>query len=124
MDRPTLVTANELAAASQSTPGVARLEAFADEHVWVGRFHNTPRQESAWHTHPGHDTYAYGISGRFCIDFGPGGAERIEVGPGDFALVPKGVVHRETNPGDDPNEGIVFRVGGGPVIVNLDGPEE
>ena len=124
MDRPTLVTKHELAAASQSTPGVARFEAFADEHVWVGRVHNTPRQESGWHVHPGHDTYAYCIGGRFFIDFGPGGTERIEITPGDFGLVPKGVVHREGNPVDEPNEGIVFRVGSGPVIVNLDGPEE
>ena len=43
-------------------------------------------------------------------------------GPGDFVLIPKGVVHREGNPGTKPNEAIVFRVGEGEVLVNVDGP--
>src|SRR5829696_8267412 len=54
--------------------------------------------------------------------FGPGGSESVEGGPGDFVLIPKGVVHREGNPGTEPNEAIVFRVGEGEVLVNLDGP--
>jgi oxalate decarboxylase/phosphoglucose isomerase-like protein (cupin superfamily) len=41
---------------------------------------------------------------------------------GDFVLIPKGVVHREGNPGTEPNEAIVFRVGEGEVLVNVDGP--
>lgn len=124
MDRPTLVTRDELRLPATATPGVARFEAFADEHVWFGRVENAPHQASSWHVHPGHDTYAYCIRGRFFVDFGPGGRERIEITPGDFGLIPKGVVHREGNAGGDPNEGIAVRVGHGPVTVNLDGPEE
>lgn len=123
MDRPILVTRDELRMPASSTPGVARFEAFADEHVWVGRVENDPDQASNWHVHPGHDTYAYCIRGRFFVEFGPGGRERIEFGPGDFGLIPKGVVHREGNAGADRNEGIAVRVGQGPVIVNLEGPE-
>ena len=75
-DRPILVTKNDLRRAGTSTPGVARFEAFADEHVWFGRVENAPHQASDWHVHPGHDTYAYSIRGRFFVDFGPGGRDR------------------------------------------------
>ena len=57
------------------------------------------------------------------MEFGPGGSERIEIAPEDFALIPKGVVHREGNAGADETDGIVVRVGQGPMTVNLDGPE-
>ena len=123
VDRPTLVTKGQLRGVETATPGVTRFEAFADEHVWVGRVENTPHQASDWHVHPGHDTYAHCTRGRFFVEFGRGGSERIEIAPGDFALIPKGVVHREGNAGADENDGIVVRVGQGPVTVNLDGPE-
>jgi quercetin dioxygenase-like cupin family protein len=124
MDRPKLIKGADLIEAGQPTPGVTRATAFADETVWVGTVRNAPRQESGWHVHPGHDTYAYAIEGLFFVDFGPGGRERILIEPGDFALIPRGVVHREGNAGDEPNDGIAFRVGSGPVTVNLDGPED
>ena len=119
-----VVTRDELRRPATATPGVVRLEAFADEHVWVGHVENAPHRASGWHVHPGHDTYAYCIRGRFFVDFGSGGRERVESMPGDFGLIPKGVVHREGNAGADPHERIAVRVGRGPVIVNLDGPEE
>ena len=49
--------------AVQQTRGVHRVTAFSDDHVWVGRVRDTPRQESGWHVHPGHETYAYSIEG-------------------------------------------------------------
>ena len=61
----------------------------------------------------GHDTYVFQTQGRLRLEFGPGGAESVEGGPGDFVLIPKGVVHREGNPGTEPNKAIVFRVGEG-----------
>lgn len=123
MDKPILVTPDDLRAPATPTPGVARLEAFADETVWVGRVENDPHQASNWHVHPGHDTYAHAVEGRFFVEYGPGGSERIEISPGDFAMIPKGVVHREGNAGSIPTVGILVRVGEGPVTVNLDGPE-
>jgi quercetin dioxygenase-like cupin family protein len=117
VDRPVLVTNDELRGAGTATPGVARFEAFGDENVWVGRVENAPHQASDWHVHPGHDTYAYCIRGRFFVEFGRAGFELVEMAPGDFALIPKGVVHREGNAGADPTEGIAVRVGQGPVTV-------
>jgi quercetin dioxygenase-like cupin family protein len=124
MDRPILVRKDDLQGVAAPTPGVTRFEAFSDETVWVGRIENEPHQASDWHVHPGHDTYAHVVEGRFFVEFGVGGAERIEIAPGDFALIPKGVVHREGNAGAEPTVGIAVRVGQGPVTVNLDGPDE
>ena len=122
MDRPRLVRRQDLRAAATPTPGVTRFEAFADDSVWVGRIENEPHQVSDWHVHPGHDTYAHVTDGLFFVEFGPGGSERFEIAPGDFVLIPKGVVHREGNAGSVPTVGIAVRIGGGTVSVNLDGP--
>jgi uncharacterized RmlC-like cupin family protein len=124
MDRPSVVRRDELRGEPTPTPGVTRFEAFSHEHVWVGRIQNDPDHDASdWHVHPGHDTYGHVISGRFFVEFGTGGAERLEVEPGDFVVIPKGVVHREGNAGSEPNDGIIVRVGEGPVTVNLAGPD-
>jgi uncharacterized RmlC-like cupin family protein len=120
MDRPTLIGPDALHRPAAETPGVDRREAFADDHVWAGRSRTDAGTWSGWHVHPGHDTYVFQTEGRLRLEFGPGGTESVEGGPGDFVLIPKGVVHREGNPGTEPNEAIVFRVGEGEVLVNLD----
>jgi uncharacterized RmlC-like cupin family protein len=56
------------------------------------------------------------------MEFGEGGRETIEAGPGDFLLVPKGAVHRESNPAGGRAEVIVVRAGHGESNVNVDGP--
>ena len=123
VDRPILVSRDSLDDRVQETAGVHRATAFSDDHVWVGRVRDGPLQESGWHIHPGHDTYAHSVTGQFFVDFGLGGRERVIIEPGAFALIPKGLIHREGNPTTEPNEGIVFRVGSGPITVPLDGPE-
>jgi uncharacterized RmlC-like cupin family protein len=122
MDRPTLIGPDALHRPAAETPGVDRREAFADDHIWAGRSRTEGGAWSGWHVHPGHDTYVFQTQGRLRLEFGPGGAESVEGGPGDFVRIPKGVVHREGNPGTEANEAIVFRVGEGEVLVNLDGP--
>lgn len=123
MDRPIVVSRGELHGERTPTPGVTRFEAFANDHAWVGRVENAPHQASDWHVHPGYDTYGHVLRGRFFVEFGLGGSERVEIGPGDFVLIPKGVVHREGNAGPEPNDGVIVRVGEGLLTVDLDGPE-
>jgi uncharacterized RmlC-like cupin family protein len=115
---------DDLELPEEVTPGVSRLQAFLTDRAWFGRVGNGPFQESAWHVHPNHDTYGHPVIGRFFADFGPGGRERAIAEPGDVIEIPRGVVHREGNPDDGTTDGIVLRVGSGPVIVNLDGPPE
>jgi hypothetical protein len=37
--------------------------------------------------------------------------------------VPVGLVHRDVNPLDEPQEFVIAFVGDGPLVVNLDGPD-
>jgi uncharacterized RmlC-like cupin family protein len=57
------------------------------------------------------------------MEFGAGGAHGFEARPGDFVFVPKGVIHREGNPGQTESRMVVVRAGSGPPVVNVDGPE-
>jgi uncharacterized RmlC-like cupin family protein len=65
----------------------------------------------------------YVVRGRLRFEFGPGGAESTEVEEGGFFHVPVGLVHRDVNPLDEPQEFVIAFVGEGPLVVNLDGPQ-
>jgi uncharacterized RmlC-like cupin family protein len=80
------------------TPGMHRDEAFADEGSWVGLVRAGPGQVSGWHHHGEYETFFYCVSGRVRLEHGRGGLESAEARAGDFARIPKGVVHRESNP--------------------------
>ena len=121
MNEPQARTPEELTVPALTTPGISRREAFADQHVWVGTLETEPHTWSDWHVHPGHDTYGYVTRGVSRVEFDADG-HGVEVGPGGFVLIPAGAPHREGNPGDVPNAGVIFRVGEGPVIEPLDGP--
>ena len=104
------------------TGGMARFEAFNEEGCWVGHVTTEAGVMGGWHHHSENDTYVYVVKGIVEVEFGPGGTEKISAGPGDFAHMPAGLIHREgTAPGDD-GEIIVVRVGSGPPVVNVDGP--
>lgn len=51
------------------------------------------------------------------------GREAVEGGPGTFAHIPKGAVHREINPGAGDNAVVLVRIGDGVPVVPVDGPE-
>jgi uncharacterized RmlC-like cupin family protein len=57
------------------------------------------------------------------VEFGPGGSETLEAGPGDFFVVPPHTVHRESNPGAAQHLLVVARVGSGPTVFEVDGPD-
>ena len=75
-----------------------------------------------WHHHGEYETSIYILSGRLRMESGPGGAEVVEAGPGDFLHVPAGAVHRESNPTDAESRIVVVRAGEGVPTVNVDGP--
>jgi uncharacterized RmlC-like cupin family protein len=110
--------------------GVTRREAFSedytpvgDDQVWIGHTHNAPGEFSAWHVHPNFITYGYEITGRLRVEYGPGGSKGIEAGAGEFVRVPAGIIHREGSVGPDHRTGIGMRIGSGPYVVEVDGPE-
>ena len=76
-----------------------------------------------WHHHGANDTYVYVSRGSVTIEFGPGGAESVVAGAGDFFHVPAETIHRETIGADVDFDGFVLRFGSAPDRVDVDGPE-
>jgi len=122
MSRPQLVRKDAMGDAAQ-TPGILRREAFSAEGTWAGTATTEPGVVSAWHHHGDHETYLYVRAGRFRLESGPGGRDVLEGEAGDFVRIPARTVHRESNPAAVEAVAIVFRVGGGPVVVNVQGPD-
>jgi uncharacterized RmlC-like cupin family protein len=104
------------------TPGMIREQAIAVEGMWAGLVRTEPQMVSGWHHHGDYDTSIYVVSGSLRMESGPGGAEVVEAGPGDFLHVPKGAIHREGNPGREESHIVVVRAGHGPAVINVGGP--
>ena len=104
------------------TPGMVREQAIAVEGLWAGHVRTAAGASSGWHHHGDHDSSIYVVDGALRMEFGPGGTETIEARAGDFLHVPKGAIHRESNPGDGESSLVVVRAGHGPTTINVDGP--
>ncbi len=63
------------------------------------------------------------LRGRVRFEYGPGGGSSTEVEEGGYFHVPVGLVHRDVNPDDQPQDMLIAFVGDGPLVVNLEGPE-
>jgi hypothetical protein len=94
-----------------ATAGMDRRLLHEEGDRWIGWVRVEPGVESGWR-------------GRMRIEFGPGGSEAVEGEPGDFIVVPRQTVHREVVGPDGPTDGFVVRIGPGPQVVNVDGPED
>lgn len=105
------------------TAGIQREELISTEHSWVGIAYTEPESASGWHHHGEYETYIYAITGRLRLEFGPGGKESIEAGPGDVFYIPRGVVHRELTLGAEKGTAFLVRVGRGEPVINVDGPD-
>jgi uncharacterized RmlC-like cupin family protein len=78
---------------------------------------------SGWHHHGDRDVLGHVVRGRARFEFGPGGCESTDVETGGFFHVPSGLIHRDVNPSDEPQEIILSFVGTGPLVVNVEGPD-
>jgi uncharacterized RmlC-like cupin family protein len=105
-----------------STPGMERHQAVATDGMWSGVARTAAGMVSGWHHHGEYETTIYVLTGALLMEFGPGGSSTVEAGPGDFIYVPKGAVHRESNPSREPAEIVVVRAGWGQSTINVDGP--
>jgi uncharacterized RmlC-like cupin family protein len=52
-----------------------------------------------------------------------GGEEQVEVNEGEYFQVPRRLVHREGNMSTETGEIILARVGEGPVVFPVEGPD-
>ena len=121
MEALKLVVGSDLAGVD-GAPGMIRAQAFSGDGVWAGTVRMAPTTASGWHHHGDYETYAYIVEGQARFEFGPGGHECIEGGPGDFVRIPAHTVHRETNPGTIESTVALFRMGSGAPVFNVDGP--
>ncbi|MGH2720745.1 MAG: cupin domain-containing protein [Actinomycetota bacterium] len=104
------------------TSGMVREEAISVEGLWGGLVRTDAGMTSGWHHHGDYNTSIYVVSGSLRMESGPAGTDVVEAQPGDFVFVPKGVIHRESNPSELESQLVVVRAGSGPPVVNVDGP--
>ncbi|GAP93084.1 hypothetical protein SAMD00023353_10400070 [Rosellinia necatrix] len=76
---------------------------------------------SAVHHHGAQDTIVYAIRGTGGSIVSEGGARRVRLEPGDYAVVPAYAEHQEVNDGDGDVVWAVVRSGPVPEVVNLTG---
>jgi uncharacterized RmlC-like cupin family protein len=106
----------------QPTPGMTREQAIQTDGMWAGFVRTDAGMVSGWHHHASYESSIYIISGSLRMEFGQGGEESFDAGPGDFVFVGKRLVHRESNPSTEPATIVVVRAGEGEPVVNVDGP--
>lgn len=125
VERPSKVTSVGPGAlrAGVATPGVVREVACETGRATLMRARAEPHAASGWHHHGERDVFGYVVRGRARFEFGTAGGEHVDVEEGAFFHVPAGLVHRDVNPADEPQEIVLTVVGDGPLVVNGDGPD-
>ena len=123
MPRSVLVVPPDGLRPGAATPGVIRELALETPAATVMRARAEAHARSGWHHHGARDVVGYVVAGRARFEFGAGGAESADVETGGFFHVPAGLVHRDVNPLDGPQEIIMTVIGSGPLVVNVDGPD-
>jgi len=107
-----------------TSPGISRQLAFEGEGFLVVRARSAPGTVSGWHHHGDHDVYGYLASGFARLESN-NGEEGVSLKQGDFFNVPSHTEHREINPSsEEENEFILFLYGTGPLVVNVDEPDQ
>jgi quercetin dioxygenase-like cupin family protein len=119
-DRRVTALAADALRSGAPTPGIVRETAFETPQATLMRARAEPRAASGWHHHGDRDVLGYVVRGLARFEFG--GGESVEIGEGGFFRVPAGLVHRDVNPLDEPQEIVLAVVGDGPLVVNVEGP--
>jgi uncharacterized RmlC-like cupin family protein len=110
--------------AAAQTPGMVREEALQRGQMWTGIARTAPGSVSGWHHHGDWDTVAYVLAGAVRLECGAGGRIVKQAEPGDFLFIPKGEIHRESNPAEEEQCLVIVRSGQGPVVVAVDEPDD
>jgi len=116
-----LIKGDALQADPNPTAGMTRRHAITADGLTSGTVTTAPGVMSGWHHHGTHETSIYVVKGALRMEFAGGAFEARE---GDFIHVPPGAVHRESNPGSEPNLAVFSRAGTGTVTVNVEAPSQ
>ena len=114
-----LIKKDALGVDPNPTPGMQRAHAITVDGLTSGTVSVGPGVMSGWHHHGTHETSIHVLKGSLRMEFTGGAFEAKE---GDFIHVPAGAVHRESNPGTEPNLAVFSRAGSGTVTVNVEAP--
>jgi uncharacterized RmlC-like cupin family protein len=109
-----------------ATTGMNRLEALAEDGVWLGTVDTEPGVLTGWHHHGDYESYIYVTSGAARFDtYIDGTIVRQDAPVGSFVVVPPHAVHREGSASVDGVRAVLVRIGSGQAVYNVDGlPEE
>jgi uncharacterized RmlC-like cupin family protein len=111
--------------AGQATPGMHRLEALAEDGVWLGTVRTEPGTLTGWHHHGTYESYIYMTRGSARFDtYLDGEVVRQEAPEGSFVVVPPHAVHREGSVSADGVDAVLVRIGTGQVTFNVEGLPE
>ena len=121
-DRISAVAPDELRS-GDPTPGIVREVAFDTDRALHVRARAEAGVASGWHHHGDREVLGFVLKGRARFEYGPGGGQSTDVPEHGFFHVPAGLVHRDVNPIDAPQELVLAFVGTGPLVVNVDGPD-
>ncbi|KAI0020305.1 RmlC-like cupin [Xylariomycetidae sp. FL0641] len=113
---------SSLSTSGGQTEGMTRQNAIVDKcaGICATRMLAKPHSASAVHHHGAQDTIVYAVRGRGSV-VSEGGAKRVDLEAGDYALIPAFMEHQEVNDGDEDVEWTIVRSGRVPDVVNLTG---
>lgn len=109
--------------AGGASGGLSRGTAVSAGGVWMGVSELSADAPSIHHHHEDQTTLVCIISGEmtFLVQPPDGGPEEVFTArPGEIAVIPGGLIHREENPGDVPCVCVVVRNSETPTVVNLE----
>jgi uncharacterized RmlC-like cupin family protein len=107
--------------AGAATPWVIRELALEIEVATMMRARAEAGACSDWHHHGARDVSDMWCAARLGSSSGQA-TESEDIETGGFFRVPAGLVHRDVNPVDQPQEIIMTVVGSGPLVVNVSAP--
>lgn len=120
--RPIVIRPHE-AVPGPATPGMERRQLFEHGAALAAWIRTDAGVAGGWHHHGDRDSYIYILRGSLTIDYGAGGRDSVVATSGDFIFNPARIIHRETTSADGDVEAFLVRVGDGPQLVNVEGPE-
>ncbi|KAI2608081.1 RmlC-like cupin [Hypoxylon fragiforme] len=117
-----LTKASTIKPSGGQTEGMIRSNAIVDkcDGICATSMLAKPHTASAVHHHGALDTIVYAVKGRGSV-VSEGGSKRVDLEPGDYALIPAYMEHQEINDGDEDVIWTIVRSGRIPEVVNLTG---
>lgn len=104
---------------SETKSGLNSRPIFQSETDLVSEVRISGSTAGGWHHHGKRTMYGYVLTGKLSIEYDQ---DRAVLSPGDFFLIPPGLVHRDVNPNEDEARILIFSIGEGPASFEASKP--